>query len=464
MAVTAAGPDILFEPLARVRAMQDRLLAETVRLCYEGHPFYRRLMKAEGLDPGDLQSCADLRRLPVTTKQDYLADPEAFRLVHDGMPIEAQTLWNVIYTTGTTSGRPAPIYTTSHDYFAYMYAARRRMHFVGLRDTDVAVSLFPLTPFPLGAYSRAVDEAAACGASIVYAQTGRTTGPFHLQRSLDEAVALIVRQRGTVLWGISSFVRRVLIRAAELRADFSAVRMVMVTGEASSPAMVADMARRMAALGCAGTDVVNRYGSTEQGSSMVECQPGGGFHCLAPDQVFYEVIDADTGSRLPDGERGMLTFTHLIRRGTVFLRYAVGDVVSMQTGSCPNCGRTSPRIASDPVRSGDIVKVKGTLVNLYALKDALASIPEIDEYQIIVQHAESQAGDEMDELLIRLAARPGTEEDTGRTVIDHTIRTTYVRPRLEFASQNEIFDPGMSTKPRRIEDRRRTEPSTAGED
>lgn len=465
MVVAAAGEEILFEPLPQVRARQDLLVAETVRVCYEGHPFYRRLMRQEGLEPRHIQSCEDLQRLPVTTKQDFLADPDAFRLVHDGLPLEAQTLSNVIYTTGTTSGRPAPIYTTSHDYFAYMYAARRRSNFVGLRNTDVAVSLFPLTPFPLGAYVRAVDEAAACGASIVYAQTGRSTEPFLLQRSLDEAIELIVRHRGTVLWGISSFVRRVLIRAAQLKADFSSVRMVMVTGEASSTTMVADMTRRMADLGCAGTEVVNRYGSTEQGNGMVECQPGSGFHCFAPDQIFYEVVGATSGSRVADGVRGMLCFTHLIRRGTVFLRYAVGDVVSIQTGPCPHCGRTSPRISSDPVRTGDIVKIKGTLVNLYALKDALASIHEVDEYQIVVQHADERAGDTMDELLIRLAVLPGAEaSDVSRNVIDHTLRTTYIQPRLEFASRDDIFDPATNTKPRRIDDRRLSEPSPASRD
>jgi hypothetical protein len=70
----------------------------------------------------------------------------------------------------------------------------------------------------------------------------------------------------------------------------------------------------------------------------------------------------------------------------------------------------------------------------------------------------------MDELLIRLAVLPGTEADVSRNVIDHTMRTTYIRPLLEFASRDEIFDPRTDTKPRRIDDRRLTEPSTAGKD
>ena len=35
----------------------------------------------------------------------------------------------------------------------------------------------------------------------------------------------------------------------------------------------------------------------------------------------------DLARRLPDGESGMLAITHLHRRGTVLLRYLVGDIV-----------------------------------------------------------------------------------------------------------------------------------------
>lgn len=456
MAFTSGLAELLYLPHEEVRRIQDENLAHMVELCYEGHPFYRSLMRAEGLQPRDIQTAEDLRRLPVTTKTDFLADPEAFRLRHERLPIEAQTLWNVIYTTGTTSGRPAPVYITSHDHYAYMYAARRRMEFIGLRDTDTVVNLFPLTPFPMGAYSRAADEMAACGIGIVYAQTGRPTKPFDVHRSLDEAVDLIERHRVTVLWGVASFVRRVLIRAEQLNADFSSVRMAMITGEASSSAMRDDMSARLSKLGGAGTEIVNRYGSTEQGSSMVECQPGSGFHSLAPDQLFHEVVDAESGGRLGDGERGMLAFTHLMHRGTVFLRYAVGDVVSMQTDTCSHCGRTSPRISSDPVRTGDVLKIKGTLVNLQVLKDSLERIRSIEEYQIVIQSADAADEFAMDELLVRLAVPEGAEKDARAAVTDETLRIAQIRPRIEFVSRDDIFDPTTSAKPRRVEDRRVT--------
>jgi phenylacetate-CoA ligase len=452
-------PDLLRQPRERLRALQDRLLRRTIELCYERHPFYGKLMRREGLEPRHIQSCDDLVRLPPSSKADFLADPDAFRLRATGLTPEEEILWKVIYTTGTTNGRPAPIYVTAFDHFAYVYLCSRRQELVGLKETDLLANLFPLTAFPMGAYARAPDEVAAVGAAIVLTHTGRADTSFPLHRSLDEAVRAIERHRATVLWGVAGFVRRVLIRAAELGAGFSSVRMAMITGEASSPAMRDDMRRRMAELGCADTRIVNRYGSTEQGGSMVECTEGSGFHSLAPDQIFHEVVDAADGRRLADGESGMLAFTHLMRSGTLFLRYMVGDVVTMTQEACPHCGRTAARISSQPVRTGDIVKIKGTLVNLQVLKEELDRFPAVEEYQIVVRPSDAADPFSPDELAVRLATPADRRDQVAREVTAKTVDLVHVSPRVEFADRNEIYDPLVAAKPRRVVDLRPSTPT-----
>jgi phenylacetate-CoA ligase len=450
-------PDLLRQPREALRALQDRLLRRTIELCYDHHPFYSQLMRREKLEPRHIQSCEDLVRLPPSSKTDFLGDPDAFRLRGEGLTEEEGTLWKVIYTTGTTSGRPAPIYVTAFDHFSYLYACSQRQELIGLRETDLLANLFPLTTFPMGAYARAPDEIAAVGAAIALTHTGRADISFPLHHSLDDAVRNIARHRATVLWGVAGFVRRVLIRARDLGADLSAVRMVMITGEASSRAMREDMRRRMAELGCADTRIVNRYGSTEQGGSMVECTEGSGFHSLAPDQIFHEVVEPETGRRLADGESGMLAFTHLARRGTLFLRYMVGDVVTMSNDVCPHCARTSPRISSQPVRTGDIVKIKGTLVNLQVLKEELDRFPSVEEYQIVVRRADSGDPFSADELAIRLAVAADLRHEVGDEVTSKAVGLVRVTPRIEFAEANEIYDPLVTSKPRRIVDLRQLE-------
>lgn len=455
---TQAGPftlpDMLRQPSEAVGALQDSLLQRMVELCYEHHPYYSKLMRSEGIRPEHIRNRAELERLPPSSKKEFLADPEAFRMRPEGLPGNEGTLWKVLYTTGTTTGRPAPIYVTAHDHFAYMYAFQDRKDLIGLRDTDLIANLFPMTGFPMGAYSRAADEAGAVGAAIMFGNTGRTDAMFPVNRSLDAAVAAAARHRVTVLWGVAGFVRRVLMRAQELGADFSSVRMVMTTGEASSPAMREDFRRRMRELGCADTVIVNRYGSTEQGGTMIECCEGSGFHSGLPDQLFHEVVDDETGRRLPDGTPGMLAVTHLNRRGTVFLRYKVGDVGSLDHSPCPHCGRTSVRLSSRPVRTGDIIKIKGALVNLGNLKEEFDRMPGVDEYQIVVTSQDPSDPFSMDDLVIRLAPSADALDGIAARMAEEVTRLTNLRPTVELVERDQIYDPTSPAKPKRIVDLR----------
>lgn len=173
-----------------------------------------------------------------------------------------------------------------------------------------------------------------------------------------------------------------------------------------------------------------------------------------PDQLFHEVVNPETGARLPDGQSGMLAFTHLMRRGTLFLRYLVGDVVTLSHEPCPHCGRTSPRIISQPVRSGDIVKIKGALVNLQVLKDRLDHLPSLDEYQIVVQPSDKNDPFSMDELLIKIAAQPHMHEALSASVLSEVAKIMLVRPRIEIVDRDEIYDPLTTTKPKRVVDLR----------
>ncbi len=447
-------PDMLRQPPEAVRALQNSLLQQMVELCYQHHPFYSALMRREGLEPRDITTCDELVRLPPSSKKDFLADPEAFRLRPEGLPGNEGTLAKVIYTTGTTSGRPAPIFVTAHDHAAYMYAFQERQDLIGLKETDLVANLFPLTGFPMGAYSRAVDETAAVGAAIIYGNTGRSDLMFPVNRSLDSAVTAVARHRATVLWGVASFVRRVMIRAQELGADFTSLRMIMTTGEASSPAMREDFRQRMRALGASDTVVVNRYGSTEQGGTMIECCEGSGFHSAMPDQLFHEIIDPDNGARLPDGQPGMLAFSHLNRRGTVFLRYKVGDFGSLDHSVCPHCGRSAVRLSSNTMRTGDIIKIRGALVNLGNVQAQLDKMQAVDEYQLVVEPENSADPFSMDRFIIRLAPAVSAPADLPDRIIEQIFTLTNLRGEVEIVERNAIYDPATMAKPRRIVDKR----------
>ena len=79
------------------------------------------------------------------------------------------------------------------------------------------------------------------------------------------------------------------------------------------------------------------------------------------------------------------------RRGTVMLRYALGDVARL----CANGARIAARSPSGcwacQGGSDGLLKIKGMLVNPQALVDAVAAEAEALEFQVVV--AKEDAGD-----------------------------------------------------------------------
>ena len=445
-------PDLVFQDPEAVRSLQDRLLGKMMNLVSTNHPYYSQLMASAGLNPADFSTISALEDFPLTSKADFLHDPEMFRLRSDGLPLDERIVAQVFYTTGTTSGVPAAIYNTSFDRNAFLHHCTTRAEITGLRSDDVIMNLFPLTQFPTGGYCRLVDDAAALGAALVFGHTGHATGPFPVRRSTTEVIRLIEQHCATVLWGVPGYIRRLLITAQEIGADLSSVRTLMLTGEAVTPATATELADRLRSWGCIEPKIVNRYASTEAGTSMVECKPGTGLHDLSPDLVYLEAVDLATGKRVPDGQQGALAITHLARRGTVLLRYCVGDDVVLDHSVCPQCHRTSVRIVDGPSRSGALVKIKGMLVNLTAVGQVLASDRDIIEYQVRVT-TENRGGQVIPGAGLLLRVAPATTVDTTALVtnITEAVRAVaFVTPSIEITERDQIFDPDAEFKARRI--------------
>lgn len=447
-------PELLRQPAAAIERLQDERLRRMLAMCARGHPFYRRRWVEAGVDVAGIQGVADLERLPLTSKQDLMAAPEAFRLQLAELPLYERALWEVIYTTGST-GDPTPVYNTTHDYHAYLFQSRRAAEISGIRETDVIANLFPLTQAPMGAFLRSATNAYAAGASICAALPGAEHGSFGVHRPLDYAVHTVEVHRATVLWGVPSFVRRLLLRALERKADFSSVRMCAITGEPSTPSLREELRRCLRELRAAGTRVFDRYGSTELGA-FAQCREEGDWHNPAPEIQYHEVVDPRTGRRLADGERGALAVTHLDRRGTVLVRFLVGDIVSIERTPCPACGRTGDRVVGPVVRGNDLVKVKGMLVNPAALLGALAGLDGVDEFQVVVQPENAADPHSMDEMVVRVACAPAAREALAQEVVARSVATVQVRPRVEFVEAAAIYDPGRQTKAARFVDRRVT--------
>ncbi len=450
--------DLLYRSHEQIRALQDQRFQHQVALCFKAHPYYQEVFSRLKLTPDDFQTIEDVQKLPITTKQDYLRNPEAFRLtaLPEFLPHE-RILWDVSYTTGTTTGVPAPIFNTTHDYFATLEQLKRLSDIVGMTANDTIINLFPLTPIPHIGFLRTRDGATVMGVPVVSTLTGMLYPAYPVLRHLDEAVRIVERHKGTVLSGIVSYVRRIIMRAEEVGADFSQVRLVLVLGEPCPRGMREDIRRRLLRLGANKHDLMinNGLGFTELQGTMGECVEFGGIHHPAPDQIYFEVLDEQSHTPLPDGRNGLFTITHLDRRGTVLLRYAIGDLNAISNEVCPHCGRQGPRIITNTVRTAELVKLKGTLINPDVIKEAIATVEGVDEYQIVFTREQEDDPFSPDKLLVRVAVQPG-EQDRVRTELAAKVTAAAeMRPFIEFVgSMNEIFDPNQTLKSTRVVDLR----------
>jgi phenylacetate-CoA ligase len=114
--------------------------------------------------------------------------------------------------------------------------------------------------------------------------------------------------------------------------------------------LLADAAR--CAIGQAfGCPVVDLYGSDEAGCIAWECPECSGYH-LAGDMLIVEVLTDGRPAR--PGERGEVVLTNLHSRAMPFIRYRLGDWVTL-AAHLPRCGMPFPLIARVDGRSDDFI-------------------------------------------------------------------------------------------------------------
>jgi phenylacetate-coenzyme A ligase PaaK-like adenylate-forming protein len=258
--------------------------------------------------------------------------------------------------------------------------------------------------------------------------------------------------------GVASFIRRLLILAEKQDRDFSAVRMVRALGEAAPLEFRDDIRMRLQNMGAGDVFVGNDYGFTEMQGSATECVELGGCHNPSPELYFFEIVDEKTGERLEDGKEGLLAITHLNRRGTVLLRYVIGDIAAIRRDTCPSCGRNGERIviatgSTYATRTSELVKLKGVLINPELLRDEVSTTPGVGEYCIVFRKEDPQDPLSPDVLELRVAAfEDANKSELEKELIDRVFNACEMRPKVIFTDMNSIFDPTVSLKAQRVLD------------
>ncbi len=451
----------------QLTARRDELLVRQMGWLAEASAHYRKVFAEEGVDPGDVRSTDDLVELPVTTKQDLMGDPEAFRLRFE-QPGLYDLTYTTVYTTGTTTGMPTRYEYTTHDFFGVLLAGRRESKITYTVPGDKFFTAFPLSPLPhVSGFASQIANASGLGFYHGFGGMPYEEFPIHnSSRYIADQIELVQPQ---VIAGIGSFLRRMFADMAAAGRDLSSVRIVKASGEVLTRRMLDHMRENLAEAGAESVFVTAPYGFTEGGLPFSYCREGGPLHSGAPDQIFLEVLDPDTGARLPDGELGLVTLTHLNRRGMPLLRYQLGDQGVITHDRCPSCGRGGQSMivstgSAHITRTKEILKIKGTLVNPQVIHEVVMNTPGVVEYRMIVAHRDPDDPLSPDRLVIRLGVDPelghGRWQEAGHheELRTRVKQATEVTPEVELVEDlSEIYDPSSEFKATRIVDERRFE-------
>jgi len=449
---------LLDEPALRardpeaVRRLQDRLVVAALARVARQHPVYRRTLAPFA---SEVRGVRDLDRLPLTTKDDLLADPDGYRLEPDPSEPLDYVLWDVAYTAGTSSGSPTPIVQTSFDLRGILLAQRRMAAIRRIGPDDVVLNLYPLGPFPHGGWIRPTQAAAVIGAPVIVGMSGSSAGDvFGVTRRVAEIARLPALPTVSVLWGVPSFVLRFLESVREEGVRLPRLRVIAVSGEPCRAGLRRALAEAAAEVGATeGLTVSDSLGATELQFALVECQEGSGFHNPAPELVHVAAVDADGRQVGPDG-RGRLVYTHLNRRGTVLMRYLVGDTASVTTDPCPACAWTGGTVTQLFGREGAFVKVRGMMISIDALHVAIDGIEGVRDHRIELAR-ESPVPGAMDRLTIGIDARdPAVAPLLVERVTGVVRAVAGVTPEVRLLGGGDVWVPEERMKPVRFVDLR----------
>ena len=454
------------------------------------HPHFRNLLS--DFDVESLQGYDDLAVIPFSSKSDVAPTAEApdrpknFVLQPDQDSIrkvltpfqKAGMMWTALrhgkeevrrrlgteyrpvqafFTTGRTA-LPTSFFLSRYDLDVLHECGRRMGEVIGVGSPeDRLVSVFPYAPHL--AFWQVHGVGLANEVFTLHTGGGRAMGTEGILRALE-------KMRPSHLTGIPGYVYHLIRQGVEEGRDLSSIEVVFLGGDRVTAGYREKLASLLKENGSKDPIVISVFGFTESKKCWIEC-PGGvetGFHSY-PDFDLFEVVDPETGIRLPDEETGELVYTPLDGRGSLIMRYRTGDIVNggMTHKPCPACGRTVPRFSSDLSRASNqtdmsLTKIKGTLVNLNVITDLLTDSPLVDEWQVVLSKRNDDPLD-VDEMRIAVSLatdqQPGNIDDILASQIQHA---SEVRPsHMEFLARDEMLQRlGMETqlKEKRIVDLR----------
>jgi phenylacetate-coenzyme A ligase PaaK-like adenylate-forming protein len=390
-------------PRDRVLEMRDKRLRFLVKWAYEKTQFYRKMWDEAKVSPDEIKGYDDLEKLPFFRKSGKWGlridqrekPPYGTRIVEELIPY----LSRVYLSTGTT-GTATYIPWIREEWEAAGESWARKFSSYGVRPGSIASFVIPIERNYI-AIPGAQEAASRIGAIFVAEGVVKPmTDPKGFIADILATARDTERTHRPYLLYTSPSIHTAIGNAFARERIEPPFDGICFDAEPVSKERRDELRR----LFPKAKTITYGYTTSEIISGGDECPESAikdgalGWH-QREDLNILEVVNPETGKRVPKGQRGELLFTSLANLATPIIRFSVEDVHTndFDTDVC-ECSRTHLRWKNHVFgRTMDVFTVKGKDLLPFDISKVMPKIPEaVGPYQVI-----ADAWD-MDVLKIRL--------------------------------------------------------------
>ena len=404
-------------PREEIAALQCYRLIRLVRRVYENVPFYRKKLDEMGIQPGDIRTLDDLRRLPFTYKQD-LRDNYPY-----GIFAVPQAQLARIHASSGTTGKQTVVGYTHNDLKIWGEITARALSAAGVTAEDfVHISYgYGLFTGGLGLH----EGATTLGASVIPVSTGNTKRQIQIMQDFGS----------NCLCCTPSYAMHIAETMQQMGVDPSSLK--LRAGIFGAEPWTEAMRRRIEEM--MRIKAYDIYGMSElMGPGVAyECSAQDGMH-INEDHFIVEVIDPETGEPVPDGEKGELVFTCISKEALPLIRYRTRDISAVTREKC-SCGRTFLRMKKPQGRTDDMLIIRGVNVFPSQVESVLLGFDFVTpNYQITVSREGA-----LDSVRIDVEMAEGVAFDTVREVESRArMLRSAIEQVLNIAATVRLVPPG----------------------
>ena len=347
--------------------LQGERVKTMVKRVYDAVPFYRKKLEEMGIEPGDITTIDDLKKLPFTTKQD-LRDNYPFGL----FTVPQADIVRLHASSGTT-GKSTVVGYTHNDIQMWSEVVARSLTMAGVTRSDIIQVAYGYGLFTGGLGLHYGAE--KVGASVIPISGGNTKKQLQLMEDFGSTVIACTPSYAAYL-GEAFDEEKIDRRNIKLRA-----------GIFGAEPWTEEMRSQIEHL--LNIKAYDIYGLSEiigPGVSM-ECHCQNGMH-IFEDHFIPEIINPETGEVLPYGELGELVFTPATKEAMPLIRYRTRDLTRIHADKC-ECGRTLVRMEKCVGRSDDMLIIRGVNVFPSQVESVLLEMSETKPHYLLVVDREN---------------------------------------------------------------------------